>query len=30
MPNRFDAPMLPVLPQPGDLVDEREAAAILD
>ena len=30
MPNRFDAPMLPVLQQPGDLVDEREAAAILD
>ena len=30
MPNPLDVPILPALPQPGDLVDEREAAAILD
>lgn len=27
MPNPLDVPILLVLPQPGDLVDEREAAA---
>lgn len=30
MPNPLDVQILPALPQPGDLVDEREAAAILD
>jgi hypothetical protein len=30
MPNPLDVPILPALPQPGDLVDEREAAAILE